>query len=61
MSHPIDLDRRIGEVVSASYGFDALRPGQLESIRSVGEGRDTLSVMPTGSGKSSIHRCQRGA
>ncbi|HEY2020208.1 RecQ family ATP-dependent DNA helicase [Paraburkholderia sp.] len=34
------------------FGITRLRPGQHEIIRSVLEGRDTLAVMPTGSGKS---------
>src|SRR5437867_11362139 len=33
-------------------GVRSLRPGQEEVIRSVLAGRDTLAVMPTGSGKS---------
>jgi ATP-dependent DNA helicase RecQ len=37
-------------------GFDRLRPGQEEAIRSVLAGRDTLAVMPTGSGKSAIYQ-----
>src|SRR5262245_19119896 len=34
------------------FGFDAFRPGQEEVVRAVVEGRDTLALMPTGSGKS---------
>jgi ATP-dependent DNA helicase RecQ len=34
------------------FGLSHLRPGQKEVIQSVLEGRDTLGVMPTGSGKS---------
>ncbi len=37
-------------------GFDDLRPGQLEAVRSVVGGRDTLCVMSTGSGKSAIYQ-----
>ncbi|MFL5534092.1 MAG: RecQ family ATP-dependent DNA helicase [Gemmatimonadales bacterium] len=36
----------------STFGFDQLRPGQGEVIRSVMEGHDTLAVMPTGAGKS---------
>jgi ATP-dependent DNA helicase RecQ len=35
-----------------TFGFEQLRPGQGEVIRSVMEGQDTLAVMPTGAGKS---------
>src|SRR3954464_5026485 len=35
-----------------TFGFDQLRPGQAEVIRSVMQGQDTLAVMPTGAGKS---------
>ena len=34
------------------FGFDAFRPGQEEVVRAAVEGRDTLALMPTGSGKS---------
>jgi ATP-dependent DNA helicase RecQ len=36
----------------STFGFDQLRPGQAEVIRSVLERRDTLAIMPTGAGKS---------
>ncbi|HEX2850341.1 MAG TPA: RecQ family ATP-dependent DNA helicase [Acidimicrobiales bacterium] len=38
------------------FGFDDLRPGQAEAIESVLAGRDTLAVLPTGSGKSAIYQ-----
>jgi ATP-dependent DNA helicase RecQ len=34
------------------FGFDAFRPGQEDVVRAAIEGRDTLALMPTGSGKS---------
>ena len=34
------------------FGFDAFRPGQEAVVRAAVEGRDTLALMPTGSGKS---------
>jgi ATP-dependent DNA helicase RecQ len=37
-------------------GFEDLRPGQEAAVRSILEGRDTLAVMPTGSGKSAIYK-----
>jgi ATP-dependent DNA helicase RecQ len=36
--------------------LDGLRPGQKEAIKAVLEGRDTLVVLPTGSGKSAIYQ-----
>jgi ATP-dependent DNA helicase RecQ len=37
-------------------GFRSLRPGQLEAVQAVLDGRDTLAVMSTGSGKSAIYQ-----
>ena len=34
------------------FGFDAFRPGQEQVVRAALDGRDTLALMPTGSGKS---------
>ena len=34
------------------FGFDDFRPGQERVVRAALEGRDTLSLMPTGAGKS---------
>src|ERR1700757_2182108 len=34
------------------FGFRKFRPGQAEAVDSALQGRDTLVVMPTGSGKS---------
>jgi ATP-dependent DNA helicase RecQ len=36
-------------------GYERLHPGQEEAVRAVLGGRDTLAVMPTGSGKSAIY------
>jgi ATP-dependent DNA helicase RecQ len=35
-----------------TFGFDQLRPGQADVIRSVLDRHDTLAIMPTGAGKS---------
>jgi ATP-dependent DNA helicase RecQ len=43
-------------VAREKFGYEDLRPGQEEVIQLVLEGRDTLSVMPTGSGKSAIYQ-----
>src|SRR5215210_1651760 len=42
------LDRSL----RSTFGFEQLRPGQAEVIRSVLDHQDTLAVMPTGAGKS---------
>ena len=47
---------RIERVAREAFGFAALRPGQREAIESVLDGRDTLVVMSTGSGKSAIYQ-----
>ena len=36
----------------ALFGFADFRPGQEEVVRAAVDGRDTLALMPTGSGKS---------
>lgn len=46
----------IKRIAKHSLHFDALRPGQEEAIRSIIEGRDTLVVQPTGSGKSAVYQ-----
>src|SRR6187401_1642187 len=34
------------------FGFEDFRPGQEQVVRAAVDGRDTLALMPTGSGKS---------
>jgi ATP-dependent DNA helicase RecQ len=46
----------IRDIAREHLGLAELRPGQEETIRSILEGRDTLTVMPTGSGKSAIYQ-----
>ena len=48
-------DRRIAETAREQLGLDELRPGQMEGVRSVLGGRDTLCVMSTGAGKTAIY------
>ena len=48
--------KRIRRAVGEALGFERLRPGQYEAATAVVEGRDTLVVMPTGSGRSAIHQ-----
>src|SRR5687768_3327619 len=47
-----DLGDDLEESLHEIFGLANLRPGQKEVIQSVLKGRDTLAVMPTGSGKS---------
>ena len=47
---------RIDRVAREAFGFETLRPGQREAIEAVLDGRDTLVVMSTGSGKSAIYQ-----
>ena len=49
----------VGRIRAAAWselGYAALRPGQEDAVRALLEGRDTLAVMPTGSGKSAIYQ-----
>ena len=49
-------DDEIRAAALDQLGHERLRPGQLEAVRSVLAGRDTLAVMSTGSGKSAIYQ-----
>ncbi len=44
------------KVARESFGWERLRPGQLDAMTAVLKGRDTLAVMPTGHGKSAIYQ-----
>lgn len=46
------LSPRLSELLRQHWGFEALRPLQRESIHATLSGRDSLTVMPTGGGKS---------
>jgi ATP-dependent DNA helicase RecQ len=46
----------IRETALKVFHYESLRPGQEEAIASVLSGKDTLIVMPTGSGKSAIYQ-----
>jgi ATP-dependent DNA helicase RecQ len=46
----------IEKLAREKLGIEELRPGQLEAIEAVLDGRDTLAVMSTGYGKSAIYQ-----
>jgi len=51
--------RKLSDVERAAreqLGFESLREGQEEAVRSVLGGRDTVVIQPTGSGKSAIYQ-----
>ncbi len=50
------LAGQVRRIARETFGYKDLRPGQEAAIKSVLEGRDTLAVMPTGSGKSAIYQ-----
>jgi len=47
-----DRGAAIAEAVRSVWGYESLRPLQSESIEAALEGRDALTVLPTGGGKS---------
>nr|WP_308301555.1 RecQ family ATP-dependent DNA helicase [Frankia sp. AiPa1] len=55
-----DAQDEIGELIRMvareGFGFSELRDGQLDAMRAVIEGRDTLCVLPTGGGKSAVYQ-----
>lgn len=50
------MSAEIRQVAKDRFGWDPLRPGQLEAIEAADSGRDVLAVMPTGYGKSAIYQ-----
>jgi ATP-dependent DNA helicase RecQ len=55
MPHRTHLDRA-KRLLRARFEFDNFRKGQWEPIKALLEGRDSVVVMPTGSGKSLIYQ-----
>ena len=51
-----DSRARARDVLRERFGHGDFRPGQWEPIRAALAGRDTLVVMPTGSGKSIVYQ-----
>ena len=46
----------LGQIARQVFGYKELRAGQREVLEAVLAGRDTLAIMPTGSGKSAIYQ-----
>jgi ATP-dependent DNA helicase RecQ len=51
-----DIDALLDTTLKQRFGLESFRPGQADIIRAVLDGRDTLAVMPTGSGKSLVYQ-----
>ncbi|MES1258348.1 MAG: ATP-dependent DNA helicase RecQ [Acidobacteriota bacterium] len=56
MAASTSTQARIETVARERLGLEKLRPGQREAVESILDGRDTLVVQPTGSGKSAIYQ-----
>ncbi|MER7936512.1 MULTISPECIES: RecQ family ATP-dependent DNA helicase [unclassified Streptomyces] len=48
--------RRLRATARRVFGWQQLRPAQLNAMKAVMKGRDVLAVMPTGSGKSAVYQ-----
>ena len=47
--------KTVRELARTRFGFERLRPGQLEAADAAVRGHDVLAVLPTGAGKSAIY------
>lgn len=48
--------QEILNVLKNHFGFDHFRPGQEETINALLKDKDTLSILPTGAGKSLLYQ-----
>ena len=60
VSMPVELPEKKAEqelfVLKHLYRYEMFRDGQLEAIRSITDGNDTLALIPTGCGESVVYR-----
>jgi ATP-dependent DNA helicase RecQ len=52
----VKANPKLEQIAQQVFGYDHLHPAQREVLSAVLAGRDTLAVMPTGSGKSAIYQ-----
>ena len=52
----VPLSTRIRKLARTRLGLAKLRPGQLEAVKALANGRDVMVVMPTGAGKSAVYQ-----
>ncbi len=48
----MSLESQVGKLVKRIWGYDSLRPLQLDAVKARLHGKDSLVVLPTGGGKS---------
>ena len=56
MSDKKSIHARMERIARRKFGYESLYPAQRDAIEAVVAGRDTLVIMPTGSGKSAIYQ-----
>ena len=54
--HDVPSVDELHDLARRAFGFDRLRPDQVDAVQALLRGEDTLVVMPTGSGKSAIYQ-----